>query len=244
MTARLTRCVTWRRRSPGSTADAERPSRWSGGRPSVKVRGARRAASGAFTGWTPRTIKRAKADLVKAGLVKVAPQERGAAGRFTLTGLQWGDRVTEESPGRGDSRDTRTGGQQRHLPGDSGDRPLKRKNSETGRTGKRAGHNADPRVRAFIDWFFDAWRKAFGETYVVKGGKEGQLVKSLLQSLDLEDLKAAALRMFKDPWARERGATIGMLSGQINTWQVGGSKGRPKSLRGQAGRFAEVVQHA
>jgi len=74
----------------------------------------------------------------------------------------------------------------------------------------------DPRVKEF----FDFWRKAFqektGQPYTFAFGKEGDLIKSLLQVHDLPVLQDAAKAFLKDEEAKRRGFDIGMFKSMIN----------------------------
>lgn len=76
----------------------------------------------------------------------------------------------------------------------------------------------DPRVKEFIDWFFEAYQTEFGSKYPVVGGRDGKLVKTMLQTLSLEQLKQATPRMFADDFARGNGAGINQLAAQMPKW--------------------------
>lgn len=87
------------------------------------------------------------------------------------------------------------------------------------KTGKKgAAAPPDPRIKTFIDWFSEAYQAAQRRPYIVSYGKEGRLVKRLLQSLSPDELRAATRNMLADKWGKEK-ASIGLLSSQINTWQ-------------------------
>lgn len=98
-----------------------------------------------------------------------------------------------------------------------------------------AKKKANPDVRKFIDWFFKQYQQHLGRKYIVSGGKEGTLVKRLLEQMTLAELKEAAVCMFTDDWARQfEIASIGLLSSQINTWR------RTKTPQAQAMESARV----
>jgi hypothetical protein len=96
------------------------------------------------------------------------------------------------------------------------------KQQQTPRTRKKRGE-PDPRVKVFIDWFYEEFKKRTGRAYVVCGAKDGATVKRLLVSLGkthkvpLDGLAMAAQRMFEDEWGCAS-ASIGVLSSQINRW--------------------------
>ena len=53
--------------------------------------------------------------------------------------------------------------------------------------------DTDPRIKLFIDYWFQDYGKVFpGEKYVVQGGKDASAVKRLLGTAPLEDMQAAA----------------------------------------------------
>lgn len=79
----------------------------------------------------------------------------------------------------------------------------------------------DPRVKEFIDWFFDRYRQVFDTGYLVQP-RDGPLVKGLLARLSLEQMQAAAETMFADDWG-SKNASVGTLSSQINKWLKGGA---------------------
>jgi len=49
----------------------------------------------------------------------------------------------------------------------------------------------DPRVKQFIDWFVTAYESELGRKYIVAGGKDGKLVKTLLGKVSIDELKRA-----------------------------------------------------
>jgi len=58
---------------------------------------------------------------------------------------------------------------------------------------KKEKKETDPRIKVFIDYWFEDYGKIFpGEKYVVQGSKEAMAVKRLLGSASLEDMKSAA----------------------------------------------------
>ena len=76
----------------------------------------------------------------------------------------------------------------------------------------------DPRIKEFIDWFAPEYTKRFKLPYHVRGGKHGQLVKDLLRTFDLPELKNRALRLWEseDPFISRTDRGIGILASQIN----------------------------
>jgi len=77
----------------------------------------------------------------------------------------------------------------------------------------------DSRVKVFVDWFHDEYAKRRdGAKYVVKGAKDGQLVKTLLQTHDLERLKkhAVILLTSNEEWIETTDRGIGILAAKIN----------------------------
>ena len=93
---------------------------------------------------------------------------------------------------------------------------------------KREKKLPDPRVKQFIDWFYQKYKQAVGRDYIISGGKDGQLVKSLLSKLSLDQLKQAAQNMLADDWGQSK-ASIGILSSQINSWLGTGKRQQTSS---------------
>ncbi len=84
----------------------------------------------------------------------------------------------------------------------------------------------DPRVKTFIDWFFERFKREFGRAYIVSGGKDGMAVKSLLGAIGREpgveplaELQRATEQMLADSWGRDK-ASIGLLRSSINKWRA------------------------
>jgi len=84
--------------------------------------------------------------------------------------------------------------------------------------GKPSRPKADSRVKELIDWFAAEYTKRFEQPYHVRGGKDGQLVKDLLRTFDLPELKNRALRLWEseDPFISRTDRGIGILASQIN----------------------------
>ena len=96
-------------------------------------------------------------------------------------------------------------------------------------------NGSDPRVKEFIDWWHQEYRKRFSNPYRFNGGKEGRLIKDLLRDYALPKLQDLATRFLdsKDPWVREHGGyTIGVFASQINklisTSRVAEKQSQPK----------------
>ncbi len=98
------------------------------------------------------------------------------------------------------------------------------KNSNKGR--RKATPNPD--VTTFLDFFCKTYAEKLDRPYIVTGGKDGTIIKRLLQSVPLEELQQAARNMLADAWGKDR-ASIGLLSSQINTWRGKSSAGKGQS---------------
>ena len=65
----------------------------------------------------------------------------------------------------------------------------------------------------------EEYRKRFDEPYVFNGGKDGSLIKNLLDDYDLPKLQDLATRFLDstDQWVQQTGGyTIGIFASQIN----------------------------
>ncbi|MEI7836726.1 MAG: helix-turn-helix domain-containing protein [Planctomycetota bacterium] len=105
-------------------------------------------------------------------------------------------------------------------------KPVQNQTNEPDQSCRHEKPPADPRVREFIDWFVTKHLEATGRKYIVAGGKDGKLVKTLLAAIGLGELQRAAAAMLSDPWGRDK-ADVGLLSSQINRWTKAGTPGSP-----------------
>ncbi len=83
---------------------------------------------------------------------------------------------------------------------------------------QRDPSDRNPNVKVFIDHYCEEYLERFKEKYVVTG-KDGALVRRLLQTYPLDRLKSLALQFLNsaDPWVRHHGGyTIGVFASQIN----------------------------
>jgi len=89
---------------------------------------------------------------------------------------------------------------------------------------------ADPRIKVFIDYHFENYRKHGKGTYLVDGKKDGSLVKKMLGTLDLPTLQTLDDDLFtsEDPFIRGSGYTIGVFFAVLNKLQAARS-GPPKA---------------
>lgn len=76
----------------------------------------------------------------------------------------------------------------------------------------------NPEVKIFIDYYHDKFLKKFGEKPVIEDGKDGKIIKRLLNSYGLEKLKTLLDTFFEsdDPFIINSGYTIGAFRSQIN----------------------------
>lgn len=75
----------------------------------------------------------------------------------------------------------------------------------------------DPRVKTFINWWYDEFKARFQAPYNVTA-KDAALVKRLLGTYPLEKLKELSEQFFEsdDPFIVRAGRTIGVFSSQVN----------------------------
>ena len=88
----------------------------------------------------------------------------------------------------------------------------------------------DPRVREFLAAWNSAYREQVGQPYHVAGGKDGALVKGLLNTFDLPRLTDLLATFFDtaDPWVQQKsGYTIGVFASQINKLNSTGQDSSP-----------------
>lgn len=76
----------------------------------------------------------------------------------------------------------------------------------------------DPRVKSFIDYISISFKEKTNETMHIHSGKDGAIVKSLLQTYDLPKLQSLwdIFIVSTDPFTVKAGFTIGVFQSQIN----------------------------
>lgn len=181
-------------------------------------------------------------DAIRAGrgkYIQLAGRGRGGAGRYRV--LVPGAEINS-APQRtiddADSAPTRT-------IDDDGDEGAKRSivrpethnsaptrthtnvSSSASRKNRRASATADPRIKTFIQWFADEYRKALGREYIISWRTESGIVKALLGKVgkaagvpdELPELQRAARTMFADDFWRPK-AGIKTLQGKINEFRA------------------------
>jgi len=92
--------------------------------------------------------------------------------------------------------------------------------------------DSDPRVKPFLSWFAEEYKRRFSVPYAVNWGKDGKRIKDLPPAFDLPRLKELATRFFQsdDPWIREKGGfTIGVFTSQINKLATASGNGHAKA---------------
>jgi phage replication O-like protein O len=76
----------------------------------------------------------------------------------------------------------------------------------------------NPDVGKFLNFWAETFKEKFGDPYDMKWGKEGKLIKTLLETYGLDRLRGLAEIFFnsKDPFMQKAGFTIGVFKSQIN----------------------------
>ena len=80
----------------------------------------------------------------------------------------------------------------------------------------RSKKETDPRDKEFFDYWRETFQKETGQPYVFNFGKEGKLVKAILQVHPLETLQESTGAFFQDEQCKRRGLTIGIFYQEIN----------------------------
>jgi hypothetical protein len=77
---------------------------------------------------------------------------------------------------------------------------------------------ADPDVKTFILEWEEIWTQKFGEPYTISWGKEGKLVKEILKTHSLQDLRELRDEFFRsqDQFIKAGGYSIGVFKTQLN----------------------------
>ena len=80
----------------------------------------------------------------------------------------------------------------------------------------RSKKETDPRVKEFFNYWEETFQKETGQAYVFTFGKEGKLVKDLLQVHDSSTLQDGVKQFFRNEEARHRGFDIGTFKSMFN----------------------------
>ena len=75
---------------------------------------------------------------------------------------------------------------------------------------------SDPKVKEFQNYWGETFRKETGQPYTFSFGKDGKLVKDLLQVHSLETLQEMTKLFFRDEQCKRRGLTIGIFRTEVN----------------------------
>lgn len=97
----------------------------------------------------------------------------------------------------------------------------------------------NPDVKECIDFYYQAFNKQFGNPPIIEGPKDGKLIKSLLKTIPLNELKSLFKKFFDsdDPFIQKSGYTIGVFKSQINKLRIG--KQKHPGLRSWANEIME-----
>jgi hypothetical protein len=80
----------------------------------------------------------------------------------------------------------------------------------------RSRKETDPRVKEFLTYWEETFKRETGQPYTFSFGKEGKLIKDLLSVHDLPTLQNVTKTFFKDEQCKRRGLTIGIFFQEIN----------------------------
>jgi len=80
----------------------------------------------------------------------------------------------------------------------------------------RSQKQNDPKVKDFFSYWSETFQRETGQPYVFSYGKEGGLIKDLLQVHSLEALQEMTRPFFKDEQCKRRGLTIGIFRTEVN----------------------------
>jgi hypothetical protein len=80
----------------------------------------------------------------------------------------------------------------------------------------RSKNPPDPRVKEFERYWGETFQKETGQPYTFSYGKEGKLLKTLLQVHPIETLQDTAKLFFRDEQCKRRGLTLGIFFQEVN----------------------------
>jgi len=90
------------------------------------------------------------------------------------------------------------------------------KNDKKLNNGRSQKKETDPKVKEFFSYWSETFSRETGQPYVFSFGKEGRLVKDLLQVHSLEALQEMTKLFFRDEQCKRRGLTIGIFRTEVN----------------------------
>lgn len=107
--------------------------------------------------------------------------------------------------------------------------PIYRTKDNTKDILKRAKSPINPDIKTFIDWWFVQYQDRFSQKYHVSGAKEGSIIKSLLKTYSIDELKLKAGTFLdsRDEWIQGAGYTIGVFQSQVNKFNKQTTAPRP-----------------
>ena len=98
----------------------------------------------------------------------------------------------------------------------------------------------DPRVKEFFNYWDETFLQETGQHYVFTYGKDGKLVKDILQVHDLSTLRHAVKDFFRDEQCKRRGPTIGIFFQEVN--RLIGSRGMDPLEQAKREMFARRME--
>jgi len=169
--------------------------------------GTRRIATdcGVHRSTAMRSLKR----LEEVGLIEVENRRNGLSSRYKIS-PESGSNLQPVAKCDRSQNATTGGSKMQPVPVATCDHNKKDPLNKTTR-----GSLVNPEIKIFMDWFCQWYKMKFSIKYIVRGGKDGSLVKDLLRSLTLDEIKAATERMGNDKFWGPK-SSIGTLSSQIN----------------------------
>ena len=90
----------------------------------------------------------------------------------------------------------------------------------------------NPEIKVFLDFYFQAFKEKFQAEPIIEGGKDGSLLKSLLEKIPLWELKDLLTKFFEsdDKWIHESGYTLGAFKSQIQKLRIDAPASMGKSI--------------
>jgi len=90
------------------------------------------------------------------------------------------------------------------------------KNEKKLNNGRSQKKETDPKVKEFLKYWGETFLQETNQPYVFSFGKEGKLIKDLLQVHSLEAIQEMTRAFFKDEQCKRRGLTIGIFKTEVN----------------------------
>ena len=100
-----------------------------------------------------------------------------------------------------------------------------------------------PDVKLFIDFYFEEFKRTFGNPPIIEGGKDGVIVKRLLKDIPIDELKSLLISFFEsdDKFILQSGYTIGLFKSQIQGLRIKAKRGKQDGISSATQKLKDAI---